>query len=171
MGPREQALRCPAMETLHRVIGGKWKISILFYISLLEERRFGQLKRSIAGISESTLSKQLKELVADGLIDRIDFNEVPPRVEYQLTERGESFKPLLLAMWAPRCRKNVKSFCLDGTRPFPAVQGQQCMCEGAGVAVAPLLAVCLALPLAGEASRISPSSEPSSAVSSASHAA
>jgi len=99
MGPREQALRCPAMETLQRVIGGKWKISILFYISLLEERRFGQLKRSIAGISESTLSKQLKELVADGLIDRIDFNEVPPRVEYQLTERGESLKPLLLAMW------------------------------------------------------------------------
>jgi DNA-binding HxlR family transcriptional regulator len=45
------------------------------------------------------LSKQLKELVADGLIDRIDFNEVPPRVEYQLTERGESLKPLLLAMW------------------------------------------------------------------------
>jgi len=146
------------METLQRVIGGKWKISILFYISLLEERRFGQLKRSIAGISESTLSKQLKELVADGLIDRIDFNEVPPRVEYQLTERLGAGKTLSHSAWME-------------PRPFPAVQGQQHVREGAGVAIAPLLAVRLALPLAGEGQPNLSVAGPSSAVSSASHAA
>lgn len=95
----KESPHCPAVSKLQHAIGGKWKIEILFYISLLDERRFGQLKRSVKGISESTLSKQLKELVSDGLIERIDYQELPPRVEYVLTDRGESLKPLLLAMW------------------------------------------------------------------------
>lgn len=61
-------------------------------------RHFGQLRRCIGNISESTLSKQLKELVDDGFLVRTDFGEVPPRVEYNLTSRGESFIPILLAM-------------------------------------------------------------------------
>lgn len=90
--------RCKSVSTLQRMIGGKWKIEILFYIALKNVSHFGQLRRCIGNISESTLSKQLRELVEDGFLARIDYGEVPPRVEYQLTARGESFVPILLAM-------------------------------------------------------------------------
>lgn len=90
---------CPAISSLQRVIGGKWKIEILFYVALEDVRHFGELRRCLRGVSESTLSRQLKELVADGFLERIDYQEVPPRVEYRLTRRGESFRPLLQAMW------------------------------------------------------------------------
>lgn len=90
--------RCRAVSTIQRMIGGKWKIEILFYVALKDVRHFGQLRRCIGNISESTLSKQLKELVGDGFLERTDFGEVPPRVEYALTERGKSFVPILLAM-------------------------------------------------------------------------
>ena len=90
--------RCKSVSMLQRMIGGKWKIEILFYIARKDVRHFGQLRRCIGNISESTLSKQLKELVDDGFLVRTDFGEVPPRVEYTLTEQGESFIPILLAM-------------------------------------------------------------------------
>lgn len=94
----EEVERCKSVSTLQRMIGGKWKIEILFYIALKDARHFGQLRRCIGNISESTLSKQLKELVEDGFLERIDYGEVPPRVEYKLTSQGESFIPILLAM-------------------------------------------------------------------------
>lgn len=90
--------RCKSVSTLQRMIGGKWKIEILFYIALKDVHHFGQLRRCIGTISESTLSKQLRELVDDGFLERIDHGEVPPRVDYILTSRGESFVPILLAM-------------------------------------------------------------------------
>lgn len=94
----EEVERCKSVSTLQRMIGGKWKIEILFYIALKDVRHFGRLRRCIGNISESTLSKQLKELVEDGFLERIDYDEVPPRVEYKLTSQGESFIPILLAM-------------------------------------------------------------------------
>ncbi len=90
--------RCKSVSMIQRMIGGKWKIEILFYVALKDVRHFGQLRRCIGTISESTLSKQLKELVDDGFLERTDFGEVPPRVEYALTKRGMSFVPILLAM-------------------------------------------------------------------------
>lgn len=90
--------RCKSVSTIQRMIGGKWKIEILFYIALKDVHHFGQLRRCIGTISESTLSKQLKELGDDGFLERRDFGEVPPRVEYTLTAQGESFVPILLAM-------------------------------------------------------------------------
>lgn len=90
---------CPAISSLQKVIGGKWKIEILFYVALEDVHHFGELRRCLREVSESTLSKQLKELVADDFLERVDYGEVPPRVEYRLTRRGESFKPLLQAMW------------------------------------------------------------------------
>ena len=90
--------RCKAVSTLQRMIGGKWKIEILFYVALKDVRHFGQLRRCVGNISESTLSKQLKELVDDGFLERIDYGEVPPRVEYTLTPQGRIFVPILLAM-------------------------------------------------------------------------
>ena len=94
----EEVERCRSVSTIQRMIGGKWKIEILFYVALEDVRHFGQLRRGVGNISESTLSKQLKELVDDGFLERTDFGEVPPRVEYTLTPRGRSFVPILLAM-------------------------------------------------------------------------
>ena len=65
--------RCKSVSTIQRMIGGKWKIEILFYIALKDVRHFGQLRRCIGNISESTLSKQLRELVDDGFLVRTDF--------------------------------------------------------------------------------------------------
>ena len=87
--------RCRSVSTIQRMIGGTWKIEILFYIALKDVRHFGQLRRCIGNISESTLSKQLRELVADGFLTRTDFGEVPPRVEYSITEKGRSLEQIL----------------------------------------------------------------------------
>lgn len=94
----EEVERCKSVSTLQRMIGGKWKIEYSSTSRLKDVRHFGQLRRCIGNISESTLSKQLKELVEDGFLERIDYGEMPPRVEYKLTAQGESFIPILLAM-------------------------------------------------------------------------
>lgn len=99
MGERRNVSWCPAISSLQRVVGGKWKIEILFYVALENVRHFGELRRCLRGVSDSTLSRQLKELGADDFLERVDYQEVPPRVEYRLTRRGESFRPLLQAMW------------------------------------------------------------------------
>lgn len=68
------------------VLSGRWKLSILAYL-IDGKLRYGELKRKLSGISERMLIAQLKELQSDGLVDRIAYPEVPPRVEYQLTEK------------------------------------------------------------------------------------
>ena len=92
--------RCKTMSTLQRVLGGKWKIEILYYIAIGDVHRFGQLRRHIGEITESSLTKQLRELEADGFILRYDHREVPPKVEYTLTELGKSFVSVLNYMKA-----------------------------------------------------------------------
>jgi len=87
--------RCKTISTVQKLLGGKYKIEILWYIGKCDIRRFGQLRRQIGEITESSLTKQLRELEADGFILRHDFCEVPPRVEYSLTELGESFLSVL----------------------------------------------------------------------------
>jgi len=77
-----------------KTVAGKWKISILWALSN-GTARFGELSRMIEGVTQSTLTKQLRELERDGMIRRHVYREVPPRVEYSLTERGESFVPIL----------------------------------------------------------------------------
>lgn len=92
--------RCKTMSTLQKVLGGKWKIEILYYIGIRDIRRFGELRRHIGEITESSLTKQLRELEADGFIIRHDFREVPPRVEYTLSDLGKSFIEVLNYMKA-----------------------------------------------------------------------
>ncbi|MBM4268949.1 MAG: helix-turn-helix transcriptional regulator [Deltaproteobacteria bacterium] len=93
---------CPTEVTLE-VISGRWKVMVIYWL-LRGERRFNQLQRDLAGITHRTLAKQLKEMEADGLVERRDYGEIPPRVEYPLTELGRSLEPVLLAMhaWAER---------------------------------------------------------------------
>jgi len=89
-------INCPMEATLD-LIGGKWKGVILFRLS---ERtyRFNQLGRVICKISARTLTKQLRELERDGLIRRTVYAQVPPKVEYDLTEKGKTLKPVLIAL-------------------------------------------------------------------------
>ena len=91
--------RCKTISTVQKLLGGKYKIELLWYIGKCDVRRFGQLRRQIGEITESSLTKQLRELETDGFIIRHDFCEVPPRVEYTLTELGYSLKPVLDALW------------------------------------------------------------------------
>ena len=89
---------CP-VETTLTIIGDKWKVLILR--DLMEgTRRFGELKRSIGSVSQKVLTAQLRDMEAKGLLTRTVYAEVPPRVEYSLTELGQSLKPVLDAMWA-----------------------------------------------------------------------
>lgn len=87
--------RCSTVSTLQKILGGKWKIEILYYIAFQNVHRFGELRRCIGDITESSLTKQLRELESDSFISRYDFQEVPPHVEYSLTDLGQSFIPVI----------------------------------------------------------------------------
>lgn len=80
-------------------IGGKWKASLL-YVLLEGRKRFSELNRQFPKITQRTLTRQLRELEADGLIGREVFAEVPPRVEYRILEKGLALRPALNAMFA-----------------------------------------------------------------------
>lgn len=88
---------CPIEHTVN-LIGHKWKVLILRNLNNEGTQRFGQLNKGIKGITQKMLTQQLRQLEADGLINRKVYPEVPPKVEYSLTEFGESLKPILEAM-------------------------------------------------------------------------
>ena len=98
----EAMARCVPMSSLQAVLSGKWKILILWYVAFYQVQRFGELMRRLDGITQSSLTKQLRELEADGFLRRTVFPEVPPRVEYTLTELGQSFVPVLeqMLLWS-----------------------------------------------------------------------
>ena len=87
---------CP-VETTLTLIGDKWKVLILRDL-LTGTKRFGELKKSIGNVSQKVLTAQLRAMEENGLLIRTVYAEVPPRVEYTLTEMGESLKPILDAM-------------------------------------------------------------------------
>jgi DNA-binding HxlR family transcriptional regulator len=93
---RSREYNCSVEATLD-VIGGKWKGVILFYL-LDEPRRFSELKRHLPHVTQRMLTLQLRELEADGVIHREVYAQVPPKVEYSLTEFGASLKPILMLM-------------------------------------------------------------------------
>ncbi len=90
---------CPIQSAIG-VLGGKWKSGILFRLAQ-GTYRFGELKRRMPWISEKVLVRQLKELERDGVVQRKDYGETPPRVEYSLTPYGETVQPVLerIADW------------------------------------------------------------------------
>lgn len=88
---------CP-VETTLTMIGDKWKVIILRDL-MPGTKRFGELKKSIGSVSQKVLTAQLRDMEQNGLVHREVFAEVPPRVEYSLTELGRSLKPILDAMW------------------------------------------------------------------------
>ena len=88
---------CP-VETTLTLISDKWKVLILRDL-LTGTKRFGELRKSIGHVSQKVLTSQLRQMEASGLVSRKVYAEVPPRVEYSLTDLGFSLKPILDAMW------------------------------------------------------------------------
>lgn len=105
---------CPAEFTLAR-IGGRWKIPLIFHL-LTGTKRFSELVRLLPGVTQKMLTQQLREMERDGLVRRKVFAQVPPRVEYSLTELGISLRPVVDVMcrWGgahgqPRSAREAKS--------------------------------------------------------------
>lgn len=98
---------CPVTATM-KVLGGKWKSILINAIYFTSPARFGELKRSVVGITQSMLTSQLRELEDDGIITRKIYAEIPPRVEYTLTEFGLTLSPIILSMaeWGKQYRLN-----------------------------------------------------------------
>jgi DNA-binding HxlR family transcriptional regulator len=96
MIPEKKDYQCTVAVTLE-VIGGKWKAVILWHLSH-KTLRFSQLQRRLPGVTQKMLTQQLRELERDGMIHREVYPEVPPRVEYSLTDEGSSLVPLLTLM-------------------------------------------------------------------------
>jgi len=96
MAKIKHSFSCPIGETLG-MIAGRWKPEILWHLKS-QVMRFNQLHRAIGGVSQKMLTQQLRELQRDGLIERKQYEEIPPRVEYSLTELADSLKPLFDSM-------------------------------------------------------------------------
>lgn len=98
MTNKKELPACP-VETTLTLIGNKWKVLILRDL-ISDTKRFGELQRSIGKVSQKVLTSNLREMEADALVERKVYAEVPPRVEYSLTELGRSLKPILDSLWA-----------------------------------------------------------------------
>ena len=105
---KEELPDCPVATTV-QLIGSKWKLLILRNL-LQRPWRFNELKRSLDGISQKVLTDSLRSMEEDGLITRTVYPEVPPHVEYALSETGESMRPILMAMqsWGTNYKKTLK---------------------------------------------------------------
>ena len=104
MSASNQMIECP-VAAMMELIGGKWKPVILYFLGS-GTRRFGEIAVRIPTISRKVLTQQLKELEKDNLVMRKEYKEIPPRVEYSLTELGKSLGPVLdeMSVWG---RRNV----------------------------------------------------------------
>lgn len=91
---------CPVSKTLS-ILSGKWTSRVIYELEKQEVIRFGQLKRNLPGITNTMLSNTLKELEIQGIVIRIQFNEIPPHVEYSLSDMGKAMLPIYyeIAKW------------------------------------------------------------------------
>ena len=104
----EKDIRCPLEYGLD-VFGGRWKSRIICVLAAKGRLRYGELRDEMTNISDAVLSSSLKELMADDIVARQSFDEIPPRVEYQLTPKGESVVPVLqeICRWAGMFHRDV----------------------------------------------------------------
>lgn len=97
----EKEIMCPIEYGLD-IFGGKWKSRILCVLSTNEVIRYNAIRKELGNITDAVLASMLKELIADGLINRVQHNEIPPKVEYSLTKKGSSVLPILqsICQWS-----------------------------------------------------------------------
>lgn len=107
MRTKEELPECPVATTVS-LIGSKWKLLILRNL-LVRPWRFNELKKNLEGISQKVLTDSLRSMEEDGIITRTVYPEVPPHVEYALSDLGESMRPILLAMqdWGTEYKKSL----------------------------------------------------------------
>ena len=90
----EEEIRCP-LEYGLELFGGKWKSRIICVLAQKETLRYGELRSELVNVTDAVLSSALKELITDGMAQRRSYDEIPPRVEYSLTDKGRSAVPIL----------------------------------------------------------------------------
>ena len=88
---------CPVTPVI-QMLQGKWKLQIVYELCIRSPMRFGELKKILKPITNTMLANALKELEVDGLVHREQYNEIPPRVEYSLTEKGKDLLPVFYAI-------------------------------------------------------------------------
>ncbi|MBQ6887747.1 MAG: winged helix-turn-helix transcriptional regulator [Lachnospiraceae bacterium] len=86
-------------ETVVSMIGGKWKLRIIYMLAVHGVLRYGELKRLLSPITHKMLTTQLKELEKDGLVHRMEYHQVPPKVEYSMTEMGRDLQSVVREMY------------------------------------------------------------------------
>ncbi|WP_446740843.1 winged helix-turn-helix transcriptional regulator [Sphingomonas sp. CFBP 13706] len=98
---------CPVLRAVG-VLGGKWKLHIVYHL-IRNVMRFGELQRAIPGVTQQMLTAQLREMEADGIVHRKVYAQVPPKVEYSLTEVGTGLRPLIdaLVVWGQKLPKRI----------------------------------------------------------------
>lgn len=114
---RRESMRC-GLDSVLEVVGGKWKALVIWELHE-QPRRFGELRRIVEGISEKVLIQQLRELEADGIVHRKQYNEVPPKVEYSLTGFGQSLNDALIPL------------CNWGEENMSRIEASRCAAESA----------------------------------------
>ncbi len=97
----EEDIRCP-LEYGLSLFGGKWKSRIICVLSARKKLRYSEVRKEMYNITDAVLAATLKELITNGIIDRKSYDEIPPRVEYSLTEKGRSVVPILqsICQWS-----------------------------------------------------------------------
>lgn len=115
----EKDIRCP-LEYGLAIFGGKWKSRIICVLAAQAPLRYGVLRKEMGNITDAVLSSTLKELIADGMVLRTSYDEIPPRVEYQLTEKGTSVVPILqqICQWVGAYHKEEQM--------HPMIQFEKC---------------------------------------------
>ncbi|MEE3439183.1 MULTISPECIES: winged helix-turn-helix transcriptional regulator [Ruminococcus] len=103
----EKDIRCP-LEYGLQVFGGKWKSRIICVLAEKENLRYSNLRKEMTNITDAVLASTLKELMADNIVVRKSFDEIPPRVEYSLSEKGKSVVPILqsICKWSGAYHKS-----------------------------------------------------------------
>ena len=102
----EDDIRCP-LEYGLAIFGGKWKSRIICVLSANGKLRYSELRKEMYNITDAVLAATLKDLIEDGIMDRKSYDEIPPRVEYSLTQKGNSVVPILqsICQWSCLCQR------------------------------------------------------------------
>lgn len=103
----EKEIMCPIEYGLD-IFGGKWKSRIICVLSSKDVLRYNEIRKELANITDTVLAAMLKEMISDGVVSRKQYEEIPPRVEYTLTEKGRSVLPILqsICYWSRQQTKD-----------------------------------------------------------------
>ncbi|MDO5409810.1 MAG: helix-turn-helix domain-containing protein [Lachnospiraceae bacterium] len=120
-------IRSP-LESGLNVLSGKWKSRILCFLAINGSVRFSEIQKEMVSISDSVLSSELKKLIRDELVKRVQFDEIPPHVEYSLTEKGESVIPVLqsICRWSSTYYEYDKDSLILQCQRCSSVQKDKC---------------------------------------------